>query len=71
MVYLCRCEVLLIFKHDQSHVMINGDAHIFKGDNSSFYPPLQFEHYNMQAQGSQRASEVTGPTRGLKSDKGW
>ena len=35
MVYLCRSEVLLIFKHDQSHVMINGDAHIFKGDNSS------------------------------------
>jgi hypothetical protein len=24
-----------------------------------------------QAQGSRRASEVTGPTRGLKSDKGW
>jgi hypothetical protein len=24
-----------------------------------------------QAQGSQRALEVTGPTRGLKSDKGW
>jgi hypothetical protein len=45
MVYLCRSEVLLIFKHDQSHVMINGDAHIFKGDNSSFYPPLQFEYY--------------------------
>jgi hypothetical protein len=45
MVYLCRSEVLLIFKHDQSHVIINGDAHIFKGDNSSFYPPLQFENY--------------------------
>jgi hypothetical protein len=25
--------------------MINGDAHIFKGDNSSFYSPLQFEYY--------------------------
>jgi hypothetical protein len=35
MVYLCRSDVLLIFKHDQSHVMINGDAHIFKGDSSS------------------------------------
>jgi hypothetical protein len=42
---LCRSEVLLIFKHDRSHVMINGDAHIFKGDNSSFYSPLQFEYY--------------------------
>jgi hypothetical protein len=46
MVYLCRSEVLLIFKHDQSHVMINGDAHIFKGDNSSFYSPIQFEYYS-------------------------
>jgi hypothetical protein len=45
MVYLCRSEVLLIFKHDRSHVMINGDAHILKGDNSSFYCPLQFEYY--------------------------
>jgi hypothetical protein len=45
MVYLCHSEVLLIFKHDQTHVMINGDAHIFKGDNSSFYSPLQFEYY--------------------------
>jgi hypothetical protein len=36
---------LLIFKHGQSHVMINGDAHTFKGDNSSFYYPLQFEYY--------------------------
>jgi hypothetical protein len=26
---------------------------------------------NMQAHGSQRALEVTGPTRDLKSDKGW
>jgi hypothetical protein len=26
---------------------------------------------SMQAQGSQRTLEVTGPTRGLKSDKGW
>lgn len=26
---------------------------------------------NMQAQERQRAMEVTGPTRGLKSDKGW
>jgi hypothetical protein len=26
---------------------------------------------NMQAQGSQRAWEVTGPIRGLRSDKGW
>jgi hypothetical protein len=26
---------------------------------------------NMQAQASQRAMEVTGPTKGLKSDKGW
>jgi hypothetical protein len=46
-VYLCRIEVLLIFKHDRSHVMINGDAHIFKGDNTSFYSPLQFEYYNI------------------------
>jgi hypothetical protein len=45
MVYLCRSEVLLIFKHDPSHVMTNGDAHTFKGDNSSFYSPLQFEYY--------------------------
>jgi hypothetical protein len=48
MVYLCRSEVLLIFKHDQTHVMINGDAHIFKGDNSSFILP-----YNMS---------ITNPT---------
>ena len=27
MVYLCRSEVLLIFKHDQSHVMINRDTY--------------------------------------------
>jgi hypothetical protein len=46
MVYLCRSEVFFIFKHDQSHVMINGDAHTFKGDNSSFYSPLQYEYYN-------------------------
>jgi hypothetical protein len=26
-------------------VMINGDAHTFKGDNSSFYSPLQYEYY--------------------------
>jgi hypothetical protein len=26
---------------------------------------------NMQAQESQRALEVTVPTKGLKSDKGW
>jgi hypothetical protein len=26
---------------------------------------------NMQAQASQRAMEVTSPTKGLKSDKGW
>jgi hypothetical protein len=26
---------------------------------------------SMQAQGSQRVLEVAGPTRGLKSDKGW
>jgi hypothetical protein len=26
---------------------------------------------SMQAQESQRAMEVTSPTRGLKSDKGW
>ena len=26
---------------------------------------------SMQALGSQRALEVTGPTRDLKSDKGW
>jgi hypothetical protein len=26
---------------------------------------------SMQAQGSQGALEVTGPTKGLKSDKGW
>jgi hypothetical protein len=26
---------------------------------------------SMQAQASQRAMEVTGPTRGLRSDKGW
>jgi hypothetical protein len=38
-------KFLFIFKHDQSHVMINGDAHKFKGDNSSFYSPLQFEYY--------------------------
>jgi hypothetical protein len=25
--------------------MINGDAHIFKRDNSSFYSPLQYEYY--------------------------
>jgi hypothetical protein len=42
---LCRSEVLLIFKHDQSHVMINGDAHLLKGDNPPFYFPLQFEYY--------------------------
>ena len=29
MVYLCLSEVLLIFKHDQSHVMINGDTHTY------------------------------------------
>jgi Fe-S cluster assembly ATPase SufC len=47
MVYLCHSEVLLIFfKRDQSHVMINGDAHIFKGDNSSLYSSLQYEYYN-------------------------
>jgi hypothetical protein len=32
-------------KRDQSHVMINGDAHIFKGDNSSLYSSLQYEYY--------------------------
>jgi hypothetical protein len=36
---------------------------------------LSVQHWqlkiSMQAQGSQRALEVTGPTRGLKSDKGW
>jgi hypothetical protein len=26
---------------------------------------------SMQAQENQRALEVTGPTKGLKSDKGW
>jgi hypothetical protein len=26
---------------------------------------------NMQAQESQRAMEVAGPTRGLRRDKGW
>jgi hypothetical protein len=26
---------------------------------------------NMQAQENQRAMEVTGPTRGLRRDKGW
>jgi hypothetical protein len=26
---------------------------------------------SMQAQESQRAMEVTGPTQGLRSDKGW
>jgi hypothetical protein len=43
---LCHSEVLLIFfKRDQSLVMINGDAHIFKGDNSSLYSSLQYEYY--------------------------
>jgi hypothetical protein len=51
-VYLCRSEVLLIFKHDRSHVMINGDAPIFKGDNSSFYSPLQFEYYILLTESS-------------------
>jgi hypothetical protein len=46
MVYLCRSEVLLIFKHDQTHVMINGDAHIFKGDNSSFILPYNLSITN-------------------------
>jgi hypothetical protein len=32
MVYLCLSKVLLIFKHDQSHVMINRYTHIYKGE---------------------------------------
>ena len=36
---------LLIFRHELPHVMINGGIHIFKGNNSSFYSPLQFEYY--------------------------
>ena len=28
-VYLCRSEVLLIFNHDQAHVMIDRDAHTY------------------------------------------
>jgi hypothetical protein len=51
MVYLCRSKVLLIFKHDQTHVMINEDAHIFKGDNSSFILP-----YNMSITSSHFAN---------------
>jgi hypothetical protein len=60
-VYLCRSEVLLIFKHDRSHVMINGDAHIFKGENSSFYSPLQFEYYIVfESYPSKKPSTVLG-----------
>jgi hypothetical protein len=33
---------LLIFRHELPHVMINGGTHIFKGNHSSFYSPLQF-----------------------------
>jgi hypothetical protein len=37
MVYLCLSGVLLIFKHDQTHVMINRDTHTYiKEYNFSF-----------------------------------
>jgi hypothetical protein len=45
MVYLCLSKVLLMFKHDQSHVMIIRDTHIYKGNNFSFYSSLQFGCY--------------------------
>jgi hypothetical protein len=41
-------DLLIFFRHGQSHVMINGDAHTFKGDNSSFYSPLQYEYYRQR-----------------------
>jgi hypothetical protein len=31
-----------------SHVMTNRDTYIFKGNNPSFYSPLQFGHYKLQ-----------------------
>jgi hypothetical protein len=37
MVYLCLSAVLLIFNHDQAHVMIDRDAHTYiKECNFSF-----------------------------------
>jgi hypothetical protein len=46
MVYLCFSKVLLIFKHGQSHVMINRDTHTYiKESNFSFYSSLQFAYY--------------------------
>jgi hypothetical protein len=46
MVYLCLSKVLLIFKHDQSHVMINIDTHTYiKESNFYFYSSLQFGYY--------------------------
>jgi hypothetical protein len=46
MVYLCLSKVLLMFKHDPSHVMIIRDTHIYKGNNFSFYSSLQFGCYS-------------------------
>jgi hypothetical protein len=64
---LCRSEVLLIFKHHQPHVMINGDAHTFRGDNSSFYSPLQFEYYN-SARSTATTMVVGSPGEGELDD---
>jgi hypothetical protein len=62
-------KFLFIFKHDQSHVMINGDAHKFKGDNSSFYSPLQFEYYR-QGGGAQAGRLGRGRPRRRRSGRG-
>jgi hypothetical protein len=41
---------LLFFKHDQSHVMINRDTHIYKGKIISLllYYLLQIGYYNIR-----------------------
>jgi hypothetical protein len=45
--YLCLSEVLLIFKPDQSHVMINRDTYTYiKARKFYFYSPLQFGYYS-------------------------
>jgi hypothetical protein len=71
MIYLFLSKDLLIFKHGQSHVMINEDAHIFKGDNSSFYSPLQFELQKSRSLLSNLPPRISQQHQHLKASPGF
>jgi hypothetical protein len=47
--------------------MINGDTHIFKGNNSSFYSPLQFGYYTWSARRRSPNPRARSPQCPVKS----